>query len=411
MRFTLTLVIVALPFFIAAAPQPAKQGGTAIPLFKRSSLVNADKSVNSKALKSHVASTRAKILRGLDNFEKNTGASHPSVGGGARKRAATGNNLIVDHGIWSGAIEVGTPPDTYFVLFDTASGHVFVFCDLFLPGPDCGSSCAGHYIYDPSFSETSIYLGKTFRINFESGEAVSGQQYNDTQALDQTLGVASQYSAGFASTGFPPDGSMGMGFQSISVYRGRPVFQTLIAMGQTDEPVFAFSFTAPGPELYLGGINPTMYTGDISYTPVTQQGFWRINIDGIAGNGATLFINAPSIIDTGSELIHGPYQDVAILYETVGGTDASYILGEGYWTFPCDDIPSVSFTIAGNSFFISDDELNLGSSYYDSLDCVGAIIGDSFDGECDWLIGTAFLSGVYTIFDVGNLRVGFATLA
>ncbi|KAF9220171.1 acid protease [Gyrodon lividus] len=398
MRFILTTVIVALPFFVAVTPQPAQQGGTAIPLFKRSSLANADKSVNFEALKSHVASTSAKILRGRNNFEKNTGTSHPSAGKGARKRAATGSNLIVDNNIWSGAIEVGTPPDTYF-------------------GPDCGASCAGHYIYDPAFSETSIYLEKTFSMEFEDDDLVSGDQYKDTvtildlKAPDQTLGVASQYSPGFESTTFTPDGVMGMAFQSISIYDASPVFQTLVAMGQTDEPVFAFSFTDLGPELYLGGINPTMYIGDITYTPVTQHSFWRVHIDSIEGNGETLIFLAPSIIDTGSELIHGPDEDVAILYQNIGGTDASDTLGEGYWTFPCDDIPSVSFTIAGRSFFISPDKLSIGTSHNgpNANDCVGAIVGDNIDDE--WLIGTTFLSGVYTIFDVGNLRVGFATLA
>ncbi|KAF9223025.1 acid protease [Gyrodon lividus] len=417
MRFTLTTVIVAQPFLIAAAAQPANQGGTAIPLFKRSSLVNADKSVNSEALKSHVASTTAKIIRGHDNFDKNTGALHPSFAKGARKRAASGNNLIPDKNVWSGAIEVGTPPDTYFVQFDTASRRVFVIwhIDLFLPGPDCGRSCAGHYIYDPSFSETAVDLGKTFRIRFEGGDSVSGKQYNDTVTVsgltvpDQTLGVAWRYSSGLATTRFPADGLMGMAFPSISLYRSSPVFQTLVATGQIDEPVFAFSFQAPGPQLYLGGINPTMYTGEISYTPVTRQDFWRINIDSIEGNGETsLLINVPAIIDTGSELIHGPNEDVAFLYEIIGGTDASRVLGEGYWTFPCDDIPSVSFIIAGQSFFISADSFNIGPRFGLS-ECVGAIVGNAFDDH--WLVGTAFLINVYTIFDGGNLRVGFATLA
>ncbi|KAF9219397.1 Asp-domain-containing protein [Gyrodon lividus] len=428
MCLTLKTVIVALPFFVAEATPLAKQGGTAIPLFKSSSLVNADKSVNLEALKSHVASTRGKILRGLDNLERNTGASHLSVGKGALKRTVAGHNLNVGKGIWSGGIEVGTPPNVYFVQFDTASGHVFVvwymccephtelyYSDLFLPGPNCGVNCAGHNIYDPSLSESSVGLEKTFMIRFEDGDTVFGEQYNDTvtvsdfMAPDQTLGVALQYSLGLAPTRFPPDGVMGMAFQPVSRYPANPVFQTLVATGQMDEPVFSFSFKAASPELYLGGINPTMYTGDISYTPVTHQDFWRIRIDGIEGNGETLgLMDAFAIIDTGSELIHGPNEDVALFYDMIGGTDASHIIGEGYWLLPCNYIPSVSFVIAGQSFLISADNFNIGWKY-DRSDCVGAIVGNAFDDN--WLIGTAFLAGVYTVFDVGNLRVGFADLA
>ncbi|KAF9218635.1 hypothetical protein BS17DRAFT_822615 [Gyrodon lividus] len=71
MRFTLATATTALPFFVSATPQRVKQGGTAIPLPKRSSLLNADKSV-------------------FDDFEKNTGALHPSAVKCAPKRASGG---------------------------------------------------------------------------------------------------------------------------------------------------------------------------------------------------------------------------------------------------------------------------------------------------------------------------------
>ncbi|KAF9224589.1 hypothetical protein BS17DRAFT_780109, partial [Gyrodon lividus] len=85
------MAITALPVFVTAVPQLAKQGGMAIPLTlsKGSSLVHADKSVNFEALDSHVASTTTKISHGFDNFEKNTGEPHPAVKG-SQKRASGG---------------------------------------------------------------------------------------------------------------------------------------------------------------------------------------------------------------------------------------------------------------------------------------------------------------------------------
>lgn len=32
-------------------------------------------------------------------------------------------------------------------------------------------------------------------------------------------------------------------------------------------------------ELTLGGLDPSHYTGDITYTPVTEQAYWKIKID------------------------------------------------------------------------------------------------------------------------------------
>ncbi|KIK91444.1 hypothetical protein PAXRUDRAFT_149483 [Paxillus rubicundulus Ve08.2h10] len=420
MRFSLATVIVSLPFFVAAAPQPSKQKtGTSIPISKRSGLTNPDNSVNLEALKSHITSTKAKIIRGLDNFEKNTGSSRPSAVNGTQKRGSGGDALTdANSELWYGTISVGTPANTYTVDFDTGSRRVSdVYCiDLFLPGPDCGSTCSGHTVYDPSSSSTSQDLGKTFSLQYGDGSTVTGEQYTDIvfisglTATGQTLGAASQYSSGFEISGFPADGLMGMAFQSISDYNASPVFQTLVSEGQTDQSVFAFKLAASGSELFIGGTDTALYTGGFSYADVTQQGFWQVNMDNVEGNGQTVLSNVDCIIDTGTTLVIGLPSDVATLYQAIGGTDASGTVGQGFYTFPCNSVPSVSFTFGGTSFLISSDTLNLGPVYSGSSDCVGGIVGQDI-GNSFWIVGDVFLANVYTAFDVGNSRVGFATLA
>ncbi|KAF9229014.1 acid protease [Gyrodon lividus] len=408
MHFILVTVITALPLFIAAAPRRVKQGGTAIPLtlYKHSSLVNADKSVNSEALKSHVASTTAKILRGFDNFEKNTGAPHPSAVKGAQQRGSGGEPLNTFSGnpnFWAGTISVGTPATTYIVLFDTGSS------DLVLPGADCDDSCDGHKIYQ---SSTSVYLGEPFDLLFGNGDSAFGHQYTDNVTIvgltanGQTLGAASHYSRGFQSKQFAPDGLMGMGFQAISEYNQSPVFQTLITQGQTDEPVFAFSFTEPDPELYIGGTNPDMYVGAFSWARVIQHGFWTVIMDSALGNEQTLLTNVVAIIDTGTDLIHGKPSDVAKLYEAIGGTYEPN--AHGLYTFPCDAVPRISLTFAGTSFSIPPETFNIGNIGGDPPRCIGGIVAGRFTS---WIVGRVFLRHVYTAFDLRNSRVGFAILA
>lgn len=64
MRFTLATSIVALAVLAAAVPQPVvKRTGLAVPITKRSKLVNADKSVDFDALNAHVGSVKAYVLR------------------------------------------------------------------------------------------------------------------------------------------------------------------------------------------------------------------------------------------------------------------------------------------------------------------------------------------------------------
>lgn len=63
MHFTLAALIVALAALAAAAPQHARQRrGQAIPIAKRSALVDADKTVDAHALASYVASVKAYVV-------------------------------------------------------------------------------------------------------------------------------------------------------------------------------------------------------------------------------------------------------------------------------------------------------------------------------------------------------------
>lgn len=64
---------------------------------------------------------------------------------------------------------------------------------------------------------------------------------------------------------------MGMAFESISVYGASSLFQTLMFEGQVTDPVFSFKLSSSGAELYIGGANCELYTGDFTYAPVTKQ--------------------------------------------------------------------------------------------------------------------------------------------
>lgn len=55
--------------------------------------------------------------------------------------------------------------------------------DLFLPGSDCGSTCSGHTLWDPSSSSTSTDLGQTFSLEYGDGSTVSGEQYTDSVSI------------------------------------------------------------------------------------------------------------------------------------------------------------------------------------------------------------------------------------
>jgi cathepsin D len=91
---------------------------------------------------------------------------------------------------------------------------------------------------------------------------------------------------------------MGMGFQSISDYNASPVFQTFVSQGQTSDPVFAMKLTSSGSELTLGGVNSDLYSGDFTYVPVTQEGYWQINFDALNVNGQQVVGSTSAIVDS-----------------------------------------------------------------------------------------------------------------
>lgn len=66
---------------------------------------------------------------------------------------------------------------------------------------------------------------------------------------------------------------------------------------------FSLSSNAGGPELYLGGLNPSKYVaGSTLFYPVTYQGYWQLNVQHAINN-----VVSPSptacIVDTGTNFI------------------------------------------------------------------------------------------------------------
>ncbi|KAF9239152.1 aspartic peptidase domain-containing protein [Melanogaster broomeanus] len=399
------LSIFSLSAFLALGTALPHLPPISIALRKRSTLIQ-DGVFNLTAALSHVARSEAKYLRGAAAFERNTGVPPSSLKRNVRR--ATGSDALTDDGNerWYGTISVGTPAVEYKVDFDTGSA------DLFLPASNCGSTCAGHTLYNPNASSSAVGLHKTFSLAYGDGSTVLGEQYTDTveiagfTAKNQTLGAASQYSTGFEAANFPPDGLMGMSFKDISVYGANPVVQTLVAEGAISDPVFAFKLASSGSELLIGGVNSALYTGSFTYTPVTEQGFWTINGDAINVNGADIITNFPAIVDTGTSYILGDAATVGQFYGALDATD----VGNGFYTLPCNAMPNVSITIGGKAFPLSAETFNLGSYDTSGEACVGAILATGSLGDI-WILGDTFLRNVYSVFDIGNLRVGFAVLA
>ncbi|KAI6138205.1 aspartic peptidase domain-containing protein [Pisolithus thermaeus] len=394
------VLVATLTALVAALPHPSF---LSIPLRRRASLTTADGAFDLDKALSHLAFSESKISAGLRALgsESDTPTVQPT-------RRDTGSVPLTDASnvMWYGSISVGTPAVDFLVDFDTGSS------DLVLPASDCGSTCSGHTLYNPNASSTAVDLGKTFVLSYGDGSSIPGEQYTDTvtiagyTATNQTLGAATQYSSSLQSSNFPADGLMGMAFESLSIYGANPVIQTLVNNNVISDPVFAFKLASSGSELRIGGINSALYSGSLTYTPVTQQGYWQISGDSISANGNVALSSFSAVVDTGTTLIIGDLDTVGQFYSSLNATD----LGNGFYTLGCDSMPSISITIGGTAFPLSATTFNLGTYPTGSSQCVGAIAATGGLGNT-MVLGDTFLRNVYAVFDMGQSRVGFADLA
>jgi cathepsin D len=202
-------------------------------------------------------------------------------------------------------------------------------------------------------------------------------------------------------------GLMGMGFQSISEYNAPPVIQTLVETGMTTEPVFAFKLSDSGAELTIRGTNNALYTGGFTVVPVTQEGYWQVDMDAVSVGTTKALGTTSAIIDSGTTLIVAPTADAAKFYQSVPGSAS---VGDGYYTYPCNSPPSVSLAFGGRKFAISPDTFSLGQVSAGSSQCVGGVVGEDVGADF-WIVGDVFMRNVYTKFDMGKSKVAFAELA
>lgn len=267
--------------------------------------------------------------------------------------------------------------------FDTGSS------DFFLPGRDCTENCEGHKIFNPADSSTSIDQHRTFTIEFADGSTVAGEIFKDTVSLgglvatSQAVVAATQYSEEFALENSPPDGLLGMAFESLAQTGSPPVFQTLVEQGQPTTSVFGFTLLENGGELFLGGTDTTAFTGNLTFTPLivtNPPAFWEITVQSVSV-GSTRVVTAlqDAIVDTGTTLlIVDPTSATEIYARIPGSRNAANEIGPGFFIFPCNEvIPTISFTLAGKAFTLSEETFNFGPVEAGSNDCVGGIMGDN----------------------------------
>eukprot|EP00397_Hematodinium_sp_SG-2012_P012620 GEMP01012795.1.p1 GENE.GEMP01012795.1~~GEMP01012795.1.p1 ORF type:complete len:794 (+),score=176.34 GEMP01012795.1:32-2383(+) len=306
-----------------------------------------------------------------------------------------------------GSIDLGSSTQgkqTLSVIFDTGSANLWV------PSKNC-TNCnlpgvAVHVLYDHDASDKYIPDGAEFNIEYASG-VVSGFLSFDAITLSDVelesvhfAEITDVSGLGMAYTLGKFDGILGMGWDSISVHGIPTIFKMLVDEGKIDKPIFSFSLgrtEGQDGELILGGTDPSLYTGDLHYTPLTKTGYWQIDVDDITVGETSLGKNMPAIVDSGTSLIVGPEDGVAQLKKAIGAFTfwgKTFVRCKTSWT--------MTFVIGESEYTFDNKALTMPMYFGYCLLLVMPI------DMPVWILGDTFMRKYYTVFDWGEKRVGFA---
>lgn len=188
-----------------------------------------------------------------------------------------------------GEVSIGTPAQTFKVIFDTGSSN------LWIPSHSCWSiPCWTHTTYKSGDSTTYKVNGTKFNITYGSG-AVDGVTSDDSVTLAGITAknvlfgeVTSESGVSFIAAQF--DGILGMGWPALSVNGMKPVFFELFDQGLISDKSYSFYLSkggADGSALVLGGVNKDYGTTDFKYYSLLADTYWLLPLEDIVMNGTS----------------------------------------------------------------------------------------------------------------------------
>ncbi|XP_028652454.1 gastricsin-like [Erpetoichthys calabaricus] len=334
--------------------------------------------------------------------------------------ASSANEPLLNYNDMSyyGAISIGTPAQSFYVLFDTGSSNLWVASTY------CNSqACTNHPLFDPSQSSTYTSNGQTFSLQYGTGSltGVFGYDTVNVQGIsipNQEIGLSTnEPGTNFVYAQF--DGILGLAYPSLSSGGETPVMDSMIQDGLLQSNLFAFYLsdnTQQGSEVTFGGVDPNMYSGQIYWAPVTQELYWQVAIDGFQiNNQETGWCSdgCQAIVDTGTSLLTCPQQYLGYLQQYIGAQANQY----GEYIIDCNNMsnmPTITFTINGVTFPLPPSAYTLVNNDNGGTYCTSGIMGTylpSQNGQPLWILGDVFLRQYYSVYDRQNNQVGFATAA
>lgn len=383
---------------------------------------SADAAVHKMTLKKFPETPSQKMLRYSQSDEYLTQKYF-----GSSRRMQEANQMFtsdvegkVEHGVplsnfmnaqYFGEISLGTPAQKFNVIFDTGSSNLWV------PSTHCTSiACFLHRRYDSGQSSTYKPNGTEFEIHYGTG-SLEGIISNDVLTVGDIKVRGQDFGESVKEPGLTFafgkfDGIFGLAYDRISVKGVVPPFYHMVNRGLIDQPIFSFWLSDAdedkdvGGELVFGGYDKSHFTGEIHWAHVRRKFYWEVDLEKVIFDGEEVDMEGTgAAIDTGSSLIAVPTAVSDLINKQIGAKKNF----AGQYIVDCEKVPSLpdfSFQFNGKLFTLKGPEYVLKAQNQ----CISAFMGLDIPEPLGpiWIVGDAFLRKFYTIYDLGNNRVGFA---
>uniref|UniRef100_H0XRW8 Peptidase A1 domain-containing protein n=1 Tax=Otolemur garnettii TaxID=30611 RepID=H0XRW8_OTOGA len=312
-----------------------------------------------------------------------------------------------------GLITIGTPPQTFKVIFDTGS------TDFWVPSVLCNTEpCQNHERFNPLSSSTfKLPPGelRTGELRYGSGDVIGFIAYDtvkigDLDAFRQGFVLSTWVDLAFWSIA-SHDGVLGLAYPKLAQAGGTSIFDKLWKKGRISEKLFAFYLTSGGKRgsmLMLGGVDHSYYSGELRWVPVTKRRFWQVALNSISVNGTIIACHdgCQAILDTGNSLLNGPNEDVLNIQNIIHAQHSfkdMYIIDCNATTH----LPDVVFVIGGINYPVP-------ARSYIRKEAFGTCVSsftsfpDKTLGSKTWILGDVFLRLYFSVYDRANNRIGLA---
>ncbi|XP_071497103.1 cathepsin D-like [Diadema antillarum] len=257
-----------------------------------------------------------------------------------------------------GSLSLGTPPQTFSVLFDTGCTDLWIASSSF--SPESGW-IRRHHAYNSSKSSSYVANGTKWSIVYANCYA-EGFVSQDVVTIGDVTLKAQFFGEATAVSGFPLltsrfDGILGLAYPNVAQVSNVPVFDNLVKQGLIQDPVFSVylgrnSSDRPAGEIVFGGADPLRYTGDFHYVNVSHQGLWQINVESVTLGSSVISVNYQAVVDTGCSAVGVPTPLIDGFMEKLDAIEVTY----GEYIVPCSDVdalPDITFTLNGMAYVLT----------------------------------------------------------